>query len=191
MVFAPLVSLTSKEAVRRARFISAIRVQHSKTKSTRLHETSSGSECSDDFEIVAASSSSSQSNLPAPVKDSKRANTLLAFLSVCVGGLYAVFGGNVNGLSILQQMEKESVPVEVALCNNKPTIIEFYADWCESCKRLAPSMRALELRHEKDVNFITLDALRAENAALLSRFRVDGIPHLAFLSARNGVLASL
>eukprot|EP01039_Chlorochromonas_danica_P007224 gene7224-7990_t len=89
-------------------------------------------------------------------------------------------------------MEKESVSwQEVVGCNQKPTIIEFYADWCSSCKKLAPTMRALEIKYKDRVNFVVLDGMDLKNAALAGKFKVDGIPHLAFLDEEARAQTSL
>lgn len=49
------------------------------------------------------------------------------------------------------------------MCNGKPTVIDFYADWCESCKAMAPSMRSIESQYKDKVNFVTLDGSNTKN----------------------------
>lgn len=39
-------------------------------------------------------------------------------------------GPLLGGGPSLAQLEQQSVPLEVALSNKKPTVIEFYASWC-------------------------------------------------------------
>ena len=39
-----------------------------------------------------------------------------------------------SSVALLKTMEKESPLLQTALCNGKPTIVDFYADWCENCK---------------------------------------------------------
>jgi hypothetical protein len=39
-----------------------------------------------------------------------------------------------SGVVLLQSMENESPSLQSVLCNGKPTVVDFYADWCENCK---------------------------------------------------------
>ena len=96
-----------------------------------------------------------------------------------------------TGVALLRKMEAESVPLGQALCDDKPTVIEFFAPWCESCKETAPSMRALELQYRDKVNFVAIDGSNADNAKLVSLFGVDGIPHLAFVTKDTEVKTAL
>ena len=43
-------------------------------------------------------------------------------------------------------------------------------------------MRNVENKYKNNVNFITLDGMKASNQDLLRTFKVDGIPHLAFIT---------
>nr|KJB30779.1 hypothetical protein B456_005G159300 [Gossypium raimondii] len=60
-----------------------------------------------------------------------------------------------------------------ALSNGKSTVVEFYADWCEVCRELAPNIYKVEQQYRDRVNFVMLN------------FGVEGIPHFAFLD-KNG-----
>ena len=56
------------------------------------------------------------------------------------------------------------------MCNGKPTVIDFYADWCESCKVMAPSMRSIETQYKDKINFVTIDGSNAKNGAFIFDF---------------------
>jgi thiol-disulfide isomerase/thioredoxin len=49
------------------------------------------------------------------------------------------------------------------MCNGKPTIIDFYADWCVSCREMAPSMRSVEMQYRDKINFVTIDGSDPKN----------------------------
>ena len=43
------------------------------------------------------------------------------------------------GRPALEELRLQSLPLDTALENGKPTLLEFYADWCEVCNELAPA----------------------------------------------------
>eukprot|EP01038_Epipyxis_sp_PR26KG_P007431 gene7431-10127_t len=188
-------------------------LQLNKNRNLKLLQTSPSEElANDDFdkmkaEIEAILQSSSRNNFETlnenqtdkkswfldNLNNGKLQKKTIAVISSIVGCLLFSFQHSqpVSGVTLLKAMERDSVPVEAALCNGKPTLIEFYADWCESCKATAPSMRALELKFRKDINFLTIDGVNKRNSALVDKFRVDGIPHLAFIDRNTEVKTAL
>lgn len=115
-----------------------------------------------------------------------------------ISSLLAVFAFGYNNLIqpssslvLLHAMERDSIPLQTALCNEKPTMIEFYADWCQSCKEMAPVMRSMELQYANRVNFITVNGVDQKNYDLVRKFKVDGIPHVAFLGSDHELKTSL
>ena len=46
---------------------------------------------------------------------------------------------------LLKKLGQSSIDPEIAFTNNKPTFLEFYADWCEVCKEMAPKINDIKL----------------------------------------------
>ena len=85
----------------------------------------------------------------------------------------------------LSDIAEASVPLDTALANGKPTLIEFYANWCTSCQAMAPNMKALKEDYGKRVNFVMLNVDNTKWLPEMLNYRVDGIPHFEFLSAEG------
>ena len=98
-------------------------------------------------------------------------------------------GGSSNSINAvaanLAQLERESIDVDVALSNEKPTVLEFYADWCEVCKSSAPYVFDVEKGNKKDINFVMMNIDNTKWTQEMDDYDVDGIPHLEFLDREN------
>ena len=71
------------------------------------------------------------------------------------------------------------------MTNGRPTLIEFYADWCQVCREMAPSMLDLEKRSRDrlDVVLVNVDNPRWQD--LVDRYDVNGIPQLNLFNAEG------
>ena len=90
---------------------------------------------------------------------------------------------------LLKSFGELSVDPEVAFENNKPTFLEFYAEWCEVCKEMAPKISSLKEEYEKDINFVFLNVDNQKWDSYVRKFNVNGIPQVNLFDS-NGNLVS-
>ena len=88
---------------------------------------------------------------------------------------------------LLKSFGELSVEPEIAFTNNKPTFLEFYAEWCEVCKEMAPKVSALKQEYEKDINFVFLNVDNQKWENYIRKFDVNGIPQINLFD-REGTL---
>ncbi|XVE91982.1 hypothetical protein REPUB_Repub01dG0057800 [Reevesia pubescens] len=81
----------------------------------------------------------------------------------------------------LKDLSAAAMSYEEAISNGKPTVVEFYADWCEVCRELAPDVYKVEQQYRDRVNFVMLNVDNTKWEQELDEFGVEGIPHFAFL----------
>lgn len=89
----------------------------------------------------------------------------------------------------LTELAEASTPLEVALSNGQPTLMEFYANWCTSCMAMAPEIKQLEEQYAGKVNFAMLNVDNSKWLPELLKYRVDGIPHFVFLDKKGEAIA--
>ena len=90
---------------------------------------------------------------------------------------------------LLKSFGELSVDPEIAFKNDKPTFLEFYAEWCEVCKEMAPKVSALKDEYEKDINFVFLNVDNQKWEKYIQEFDVNGIPQVNLFD-REGNLNS-
>ena len=94
-----------------------------------------------------------------------------------------------SGSATLTTIAEDSVPLEVALSNGNPTLMEFYANWCTSCQAMAPDMASLKQQYGDRVNFVMLNVDNTKWLPEILSYRVDGIPHFVFLDKDGQAVA--
>ena len=117
-------------------------------------------------------------------------NLVIVIVAVVLSG--AVFFGLQTGSDTgsLAAMAVTATPLETALTNRKPTLMEFYADWCTSCQAMAKDMSELKATYSDRVNFVMLNVDNSKWLPEMLHYRVDGIPHFVFLDRQGESLAS-
>ena len=111
---------------------------------------------------------------------------LIAVLIISLGLFRNLF---FQSTYLLKSFGELSVDPEIAFKNNKPTFLEFYADWCEVCKEMAPKVSALKEAYEKDINFVFLNVDNQKWEKYIRKFDVNGIPQVNVFD-REGNLKS-
>ncbi|MFW6359864.1 MAG: thioredoxin family protein, partial [Chroococcales cyanobacterium] len=86
------------------------------------------------------------------------------------------------------QAEK-STPLEVALTNDQPTLLEFYANWCTTCQAMAKDLGEIKQEYGKDVNFVMLNVDNTKWLPEILNYRVDGIPHFVYFNREGKAIA--
>ena len=79
---------------------------------------------------------------------------------------------------LLKSFGELSIDPEIAFKNNKPSFLEFYAEWCEVCKEMAPKVSAIKEEYEKDFNFVFLNVDNQKWEKYIRKYDVNGIPQV-------------
>jgi len=91
---------------------------------------------------------------------------------------------------LLKSFGELSVDPEIAFKNNKPTFLEFYAEWCEVCKEMAPKVSALKEEYEKDINFVFLNVDNQKWDKYIRKFKVNGIPQVNLFDGKGNLTST-
>ena len=91
---------------------------------------------------------------------------------------------------LLKSFGELSIEPEIAFTNKKPTFLEFYAEWCEVCKEMAPKVSALKEEYEKDINFVFLNVDNQKWANYVRKFEVNGIPQVNLFDRKGNLIST-
>ena len=91
---------------------------------------------------------------------------------------------------LLKSFGKSSIEPEIAFQNNKPTLLEFYAEWCEVCKEMAPAVSNLKEEYEKEINFVFLNVDNQRWDNYIRKFEVNGIPQVNLFDRKGNLIST-
>tara|TARA_Y100001968_G_scaffold136503_1_gene124561 strand:+ start:14780 stop:15343 length:564 start_codon:yes stop_codon:yes gene_type:complete len=92
-----------------------------------------------------------------------------------------------NSKAPLNELIKNSITPKEAFLNNKPTALEFYAEWCEACIEMAPYLLNIQNKYNQKVNIVMLNVDNSIWNEYIEKYNVNGIPQLNFFD-KNGTL---
>ena len=64
-----------------------------------------------------------------------------------------------------------------------PALIDFYADWCQPCKQVAPVLEELQEGYEGKINIYKINTEEEKNLA--GMFGIQSIPSLLFVPSEG------
>ena len=109
----------------------------------------------------------------------------LVFLSILLVISLFFLRNGFKANTMLDQLAKNSLLPEKALSNGRPTVFEFYADWCEACKQMAPDMIAVKKQNGNKVDVVLLNVDNSRWLNLIDKYNVNGIPQLTYFDDKG------
>mgnify|MGYP001483772034 CR=1 FL=1 len=97
-----------------------------------------------------------------------------------------IFGSTLQ----LRSLGNLSIDPEMAFTNGKPTYLEFYAEWCEICKEMAPEVAELKKDFDNEMNFVFLNVDNPKWDKFIKEFKVNGIPQINIIDSNLSLQAS-
>ena len=115
---------------------------------------------------------------------------LIFIISIVIISLFLFRNFFFQSTYLLKSFGELSVDPEVAFTNNKPTFLEFYAEWCEVCKEMAPKVSAIKDEYEKDINFVFLNVDNQKWGNYIQKFAVTGIPQVNLFDKKGNLIST-
>ena len=117
---------------------------------------------------------------------------ILILLSLSLIAFILIFKNNIFESTLqLKKLGNSSMDPEIAFTNGKPTYLEFYAEWCEICKEMAPEVAELKKDFDDKINFVFLNVDDPKWDKFIKEFKVNGIPQINIIDANANLLATL
>ena len=113
----------------------------------------------------------------------RRERVLLAILAALLAVALMLLRGGLQPAAPLEKLARQSLDLPVALADGRPTLVEFYADWCEACRAMAPAMETIEQQHRGELDVVLLNVDNPRWQPEIDRYEVNGIPQLELFNA--------
>ena len=131
-----------------------------------------------------------QSESRVPILNTNLKAILIVIISIVIISLLLFRNFFFKSTYLLKSFGELSVDPEIAFINNKPTFLEFYAEWCEVCKEMAPQVSSLKDEYEKDINFVFLNVDNQKWANYIQKFSVNGIPQVNLFDKKGNLIST-
>ena len=131
-----------------------------------------------------------QSESKEPLLNKNLKVSLIFLIAVVIIALILLRNLFFQSTYLLKSFGELSVDPEIAFTNNKPTFLEFYAEWCEVCKEMAPQVSAFKDEYEKDINFVFLNVDNQKWGNYIQKFAVNGIPQVNLFDKKGNLIST-
>ena len=131
-----------------------------------------------------------QSDSKEQILNTNLKTILILIISIVIVSLFLFRNFLFKSTYLLKSFGELSVDPEIAFTNNKPTFLEFYAEWCEVCKEMAPQVSAFKDEYEKDINFVFLNVDNQKWANYIQKFSVNGIPQVNLFDKKGNLIST-
>ena len=131
-----------------------------------------------------------QSESREPILKPNLKTILILIISIVITSLLLLNNFFFKSTHLLKSFGELSVDPEIAFTNNKPTFLEFYAEWCEVCKEMAPQVSAFKDEYEKDINFVFLNVDNQKWGNYIQKFAVNGIPQVNLFDKKGNLIST-
>ena len=128
-----------------------------------------------------------QSDAREPLLNTNSKAILLSLVVVVIIALGLFRNLFFQSTFLLKSFGELSVDPEIAFKNNKPTFLEFYAEWCEVCKEMAPKVSAFKEEYGNDINFVYLNVDNQKWENYIQKFKVNGIPQVNLFDGQGNL----
>ena len=116
--------------------------------------------------------------------------TLAVFTLFFIAFIFFFKGTIFQSTLQLKNFGNLSMNPEMAFTNGKPTYLEFYAEWCEICKEMAPEVTQLKKDFDNEINFVFLNVDNPKWDKYIKQFKVNGIPQINIIDSNSNLKAT-